>query len=347
MGALGGKHHAATSAMAIGSILTAFFGSFVLAEEPPADPVKYRVEEVVSGFAYPWSMAFLPSGNLLITERDGGLQRFTWNTLSFTPIEGLPDDIFVRGQGGLFDVVLAPDFATSRLVYLSYAQGTRRANTTRVARARLQGKQLSNFEVIFTSSPTKDTPAHFGGRMAFLPDGTLLLTLGDGFVYREKAQDVGSHLGKIVRIGPDGSVPADNPFVGTPGALPEIWTLGHRNVQGILVEPDTGRVYAHEHGARGGDEINLIEPGTNYGWPVITYSIDYNGAIISPYTEREGYGTAASSVDPLDRALRHDALFGRAVSQMGRGPLGLGACSRARGAHRSRKWRNRRAYIPF
>ena len=157
-----------------------------------------------------------------------------------------------------------------------------------MVRGKLQGTALTNVEPIFTASPLKDTPVHYGGRLAWMKDGTLLLTLGDGYDDREAAQQIDSHTGTIVRMNADGSVPDDNPFVGRDDALPHIYTYGNRNVQGVVVEPTTGRVYAHEHGPRGGDELNLIQPGKNYGWPAITYGIDYSGAVISPHTSLPG-----------------------------------------------------------
>lgn len=251
----------------------------------PAAALEYEVETVAEGLAFPWSVAFLPDGDLLVTEREGRLRIIRDDRLDPTPISGVPDT-YVQGQGGFFDIVLDPDFVANRHVYLSYSQGTRSANHLAVARARFDGPALSGFEVILMGEPDKDTPHHFGGRMAFLDDGTLLVVSGDGFDYREQALDLGSLLGKILRIGPDGSIPRDNPFVGLDGARPEIWSYGHRNQQGIVATPEG--VYMHEHGPRGGDELNRIEPGKNYGWPAITYGMDYSGSYISPYTQHPG-----------------------------------------------------------
>jgi glucose/arabinose dehydrogenase len=247
----------------------------------------YRIETVAEGLSFPWNIAFLPGGDLLVTELDGRLRIVRGGVLDPTPVAGVPS-VYRASQGGLFDVVLHPRFAENALVYLSYAHGEPRANATRVARARFTGAALQNLEVIFTSRPTKDTPVHYGGRLAFLPDGTLLVTTGDGFDYRESAQALDNLLGKTVRIDDDGTIPADNPFVANPDALDEIWTYGHRNPQGLVVAGDTGRVYLHEHGPRGGDELNLVARGVNYGWPVITYGMDYSGAYVSPYTEMAG-----------------------------------------------------------
>ena len=262
------------------SLLALCAGSF-----GPAAATVYEVETVAGGLAFPWSLAFLPGGDMLVTEREGRLRIIRDGRLDPSPIAGVPDT-YVAGQGGFFDILLDPDFAANRQVYLSYSEGARRANRLVVGRARFDGAALSGFEAILIGEPDKDTPHHYGGRMAFLADGTLLIVSGDGFDYREQALDLGSLLGKTLRIGPDGSIPRDNPFLDRDGARPEIWTYGHRNQQGIVATPDG--VYLHEHGPRGGDELNRIEPGKNYGWPAITYGMDYSGSYISPYTEHPG-----------------------------------------------------------
>jgi aldose sugar dehydrogenase len=247
----------------------------------------YRLTTVADGLELPWGLAFLPDGGMLVTERPGRVRRVAADGSVSPPLEGVPP-VFYRGQGGLLDVALHPQFADNGLVYLSYAHGDARANGTRIARARLGAVGLEGLEVIFTAEPSKATPQHYGGSMAFLADGTLLLTTGDGFDYREEAQNVASMLGKTIRIADDGSIPADNPFVGRPDAAAAVWTYGHRNPQGLAVDPVTGIVYQHEHGPRGGDELNLLRPGRNYGWPAITYGKDYSGALISPLTALRG-----------------------------------------------------------
>lgn len=252
----------------------------------------YQIEIAASGLDHPWSIAWLPDGRALVTERPGRLRVIADGELLEAPIEGVPE-VFAASQGGLFEALPDPDFATNGLVYISFAHGTPESNATRVIRARLEGMRLVDREILFTASPSKDTPVHYGGRMAFLPDGTLLIGLGDGFDFREKAQLLDNHFGKIVRIHADGSVPEDNPFVDVEGALAEIYSYGHRNIQGLLHDAETGRIWQHEHGPRGGDEINLVRPGENYGWPVATHGIDYSGAIVSPYETRPGM------VDPL------------------------------------------------
>jgi aldose sugar dehydrogenase len=249
-----------------------------------ASAAEYRLV-TVARLDHPWSVAFLPDGRMLVTERAGALRIVQDGRLVDEPVAGVPP-VYARSQGGLFDVLPHPHFEANQWVYLSYAHGTRRANATRVARARLVGFELVDLQVIFTAEPTKRTPVHYGGRMLFLPDGTLLLTTGDGFDHREHAQRLDSLLGKTVRLNEDGSIPPDNPFVGRADARPELWTLGHRNPQGLAAAD--GRVYLHDHGPRGGDTLHVLEPGRNYGWPVITYGVDYSGARISPFTQMEG-----------------------------------------------------------
>jgi aldose sugar dehydrogenase len=275
-----------------------------------ASAAEYRLVTVAAGLDHPWSVAFLPDGRMLVTERAGALRIVQDGRLRGDPVTGVPP-VYARSQAGLFDVLPHPQFDETQWVYLSYAHGTRRANATRVARARLVGSELLDLQVIFTAAPTKHTPVHYGGRLLFLPDGTLLLTTGDGFDYREHAQRLDSLLGKTVRLNEDGSIPADNPFAGRADARPEIWTLGHRNPQGLSLA--NGRVYLHDHGPRGGDALHLLEPGRNYGWPVITYGVDYSGARISPFTHREGMEQPllhwTPSVAPSGLAYYDGALF--------------------------------------
>ena len=251
-----------------------------------AQAAEYKIETVAEGLSYPWAIAFLPNGDMLVTERSGQLRRIAGGKLQQEPIGNLPD-LHVDGQGGLLDILPDSEFATNHRLYLSYSIGSKSANALRVISARLEGNKLGDITTLFTASLTKDTPHHFGGRLALMPDATLLITVGEGFDYREKAQSLDNHFGKLIRINKDGTVPADNPFVDREHALPEIWTWGHRNPQGLLVSAD-GTVWLHEHGPRGGDELNRIEPGKNYGWPAITHGVDYSGAYVSPFTEAEG-----------------------------------------------------------
>ncbi|HZE44822.1 MAG TPA: PQQ-dependent sugar dehydrogenase [Steroidobacteraceae bacterium] len=262
------------------------------APPPPPQPAKvvkagYKVTEIAKGLDHPWSMAFLPDGSMLVTERQGRLRMIKGGQLQPQPIGGIPA-VHTGSQAGLFDIVLHPNFAQNNIVYLTYAAGTAAANGTEVARARFDGSMLQDLHVIFKAAPLKDTDNHYGGRMAFLPDGTFALTIGEGFEYREKAQDLTSDLGKIVRLNEDGSVPRDNPFIGQAGVRPEIYTWGHRNEQGLIFDAQSGLLYETEHGPRGGDELNIIVARKNYGWPVITYGMDYSGAYVSPYTQRPG-----------------------------------------------------------
>ncbi len=253
-----------------------------LRAQPSAD---YQVQEVVSGLEHPWSLAFLPDGGALVTERPGRLRRITAaGELVPGEVSGLPE-VFSSGQAGLFEVLISQDFASSGLVFLSYACGVETANHLCVARAKLGKDRLEDVEEIFRALPAKKGDAHYGGRMAQLPDASLIITLGDGFDYREQAQIIGNHLGSVVRIGTDGVAPEDNPFVGSPEARPEVFSYGHRNVQGLVYDSVERLLISHEHGPRGGDEINVLRPGKNYGWPVISYGLDYTGARITPFTE--------------------------------------------------------------
>lgn len=242
----------------------------------------YQLTTVTAGLRSPWCVAFLPQGGYLITEQRGALKKISADGTSVQTIEGVPS-VHHASQGGLFDVLLAPDFATSGVLYLSYAEGPPDSNATALSRARLEDDRLVDFQVLHRVTPRKDTPVHYGGRLAWLGDGTLLLTTGDGFDFREAAQDKGSELGKLLRLTAAGEPAPGNPF---PDA-PYVYSYGHRNPQGLAVGAD-GTVYLHEHGPRGGDELNLIVPGTNYGWPAISYGVDYNGALVTPYTEWEG-----------------------------------------------------------
>lgn len=244
--------------------------------------VPYQPQTVATGLETPWSLAFLPDGSYLVTELPGHLRRIAANGQVSEPLSGVPE-VYYAGQGGLFDVVLHPDFASNQLVYLSYAEGDRKDNGTAIARGRFSDTGLQDVEVLFRMQTRKDTPVHYGGRMAFLADGSLLLTSGDGFNYREAAQDVNSQLGKLLRMTDDGQPAAGNPFAESP----YVYSYGHRNPQGLAVASD-GTIWLHEHGPKGGDEVNRIEAGANYGWPAITFGLDYSGAIISPHTSWPG-----------------------------------------------------------
>ena len=253
---------------------------------------EFNLTDVQSGLTNPWSVAELPNGNgYLITEKSGVLLRVS-SSGERTEIKGLPADIFVAGQGGLLEVVLAPDFPVSDEIYISYTYGNADANGTALLRAKLKDGTLENKTIIFRASPPKAAASHFGGKIAFLPDDTLVLTLGDGFAYREDAQKADTHLGKLVRLSRDGGVPQDNPFLGQSkdgrDYKPQIYSIGHRNVQGLAYDAQTDTLWEHEHGPRGGDELNRIEAGANYGWPLATKGRDYQGARITPYESFKG-----------------------------------------------------------
>ena len=247
-----------------------------------AEEQTYRLETLAEGLNFPWSVDFLPNGDLLVAELEGTLKRISKDGSSSNSVSAVPT-VYRASQGGLFDVLLDKDFATNSTLYLSYAEGDSEENGTTVARATLTGNALTDVEVIFTASPRKYAPLHYGGRMAFTSDDLLLITTGDGFDFREHAQDLNSHLGKTIRINKDGSPAQGNPF---PEA-PKVWTYGHRNPQGLAIALD-GTVYLNEHGPKGGDELNVITKANNYGWPAITYGMDYNGAYVSPLTEYPG-----------------------------------------------------------
>jgi aldose sugar dehydrogenase len=251
-----------------------------------SEQATFELVTVVDGLEHPWGMAFLPDRSILITERPGRLRVVRDGVLDPTPIAGVPA-VYARGQGGLLDVALDPEFASNQLIYLSYAAEGDGGNSTRIARATLGDGRLGDLEVIFVAEPLVRSSKHFGSRLAFDPQGYLFIAVGERG-QGERAQDLADHNGSVIRLNPDGSVPADNPFVGTAGARPEIFSYGHRNPQGLAIHPATGIPWLHEHGARGGDEVNVVRPGVNYGWPVITYGIDYSGAPIGEGTHKEG-----------------------------------------------------------
>jgi glucose/arabinose dehydrogenase len=258
-----------------------------------------QVESVAKGLEHPWALAFLPDGRILVTERPGRLRIVDRDGRVSKPVDGVPR-VFARGQGGLLDVALDPRFGENQLVYLSYAEpGENGTAGTAVARGRLGEGTLEDVQVIYRQQPKVQGGNHFGSRLVFARGGTLFVTQGDRSAYREKAQDLSSGLGKVVRINPDGSVPKDNPFVGRAGVGPEIWSYGHRNVQSAVLDPESGRLWTVEHGARGGDELNHPEAGKNYGWPVITYGVDYSGARIGEGTTKPGMEQPVYYWDPV------------------------------------------------
>jgi aldose sugar dehydrogenase len=278
----------------------------------PSAALAYRIETVAEGLDHPWSMAFLPDGRMLVTERIGNLRVIENGQLLDDIVFGLPS-VHAAGQAGLFDVLLDPQFADNGVLYLSYAEGNGDANRLRVVRARLDGMQLADVEAIFTARPDKRGDVHYGGRMALLGDGTLAIASGDGFIHRESAQILDNHLGKIVRVARDGSIPPSNPFARRSDVLPEIYSLGHRNPQGLVFDAESGTLYEHEHGPRGGDELNAIRTGHNYGWPLVSHGVDYTGALVTPFTAMEGMVQPllqwTPSVAPAGMTIYRGALF--------------------------------------
>ncbi len=254
----------------------------------------YRLVTVAEGLVQPWAMTFLPGGDLLVTERPGRLRIVRGGKLLPTPVTGVPE-VFARGQGGLLDVVAHPNFATNKLIYLSYSKPlSDGAATTAVARGRFDNNALVDVKEVFVAD-TKGAPGHYGSRIAFDQSGMMFITVGErqvpstGDLEKHPAQDLSNHHGKVIRLFDDGRVPPDNPFVGTSGAKPEIWSYGHRNPQGLVIHPTTGDVWATEHGPQGGDELNLIQKGLNYGWPVIGFGVNYRtGTAIHTSTMRAG-----------------------------------------------------------
>lgn len=257
--------------------------------EVPSQAGPLSLSTMARGLANPWGLAFLPDGRVLVTERAGRLRILEGTTLS-APVTGLPT-IWVQGQGGLLDVALDPQFASNQRVYLSYAEAGSGGAGTALLRGRLVGTALQDVQVLFRQEPKLSSGNHFGGRIAFSPQGHLYLTLGENNV-RITAQYLDHHQGKVVRLWPDGSIPADNPFVADPAALPDLWSRGHRNPQGAAIHPATGELWVVEHGALGGDELNIVRGGRNYGWPIITHGRDYNGQPIP-----ESVGTAAPGME--------------------------------------------------
>jgi glucose/arabinose dehydrogenase len=246
----------------------------------------FRVVKLAEGLDHPWSLAFLPDGRMLVTERPGRLNLID-RDLKRSPIQGVPR-VYASGQGGLLEVAIHPRFSENGLIYLSYAGPGEGGASTELARAKLTGGRLEDLQVLFVEEPKTTGGLHFGGRIVFDRAGVLYLTLGERG-QMQRAQVPGNHHGSVIRLRDDGTVPPDNPFVGKPGWRPEKYDLGHRNMQGAALHPQTGALWTHEHGPQGGDEINIIHPGTNYGWPVITYGVNYGtGTKIGEGTRKEG-----------------------------------------------------------
>jgi glucose/arabinose dehydrogenase len=278
---------------------------------PPAD--RFEVEQIGPPLANPWSLAFLPDGNFLVIEKHGGVRIIRPDGTASAALPGSPSNVLQKSDSGLHDVALDPDFESNRTIYIAFAEGTEESNRTAVWKAQLDGESLAGGRVIFRSNEPKKGPSHPGGRLLFLPDKTLLLTVGDGFDYRDKAQDPASHLGKNLRLTREGLAPPDNPFIGRTGYAPEIWTLGHRNIQGLTRDALTGTIWAHEHGPRGGDEINELVAGRNYGWPKASLGIDYDGKLITDRQHIDGLTDPrffwAPSIAPSGLAVYRGKMF--------------------------------------
>ncbi len=274
----------------------------------------YQVETVAEGLNFPWAMDFLPNGDVLVTERQGKVRVIREGQVLKDDVKGVPT-VYFAGQGGLLDIMLDRNFAQNRTLYLSFAHGDRNDNACRLVSAKLAANgnsyELQDLTPIFTAQPSKSTAHHYGGRLAQLDDGSVLMTVGDGFNYREQAQTLDNHFGKTIRVKADGTVPMDNPFLGVESALPEIYSLGHRNQQALLVENQV--IYQHEHGPQGGDEVNIIRAGANYGWPIATLGIDYTGARISPFSSYDGMESAkvdwTPSIAPSSMTMHNGHLY--------------------------------------
>lgn len=272
------------------TVLLFLLPALLVAEVMPSRTPDFSYEIVTAGLEHPWGLAFLPDGRMLVTERPGRLRLISSaGKLQPEPVGGLPP-IRQHGQGGLLDVVLHPDFSNNRLVYFSFAEADARGRGvgTAVARGQLRGQRLEQVEVIFRLEPKSNARQHFGSRLVFDNDGYLFITLGDRGD-RPRAQDLGDHAGSLIRLHDDGRIPADNPFVKRRGARAEIFNYGHRNMQGAALHPDSGKLWTHEHGPQGGDELNIEKAGSNYGWPVITYGANYGtGTRIGEGTHKPG-----------------------------------------------------------
>jgi glucose/arabinose dehydrogenase len=275
----------------VGIVAAAHPAAAVITDAPaPAKPSKIKVETFASGLEHPWGMQFLPDGRLLVTERSGRMRFVTKDGRLSPPLAGVPE-VAAVGQGGLLDVLLAPDFEKSHIIYFSYGEPRDAGkNGTSVARAKLvfegDGGKLDDVKVIFRQEPAAKSAHHFGSRLVWAKDGTLFVTTGERNSLRDQSQNPANDIGKVIRINADGTIPADNPKL--EGWAPEVWSIGHRNMQGAALRPETGTLYVVEHGAQGGDELNHPEAGKNYGWPVITYGIDYSGAKIGEGSEKAG-----------------------------------------------------------
>ncbi|MDX3773725.1 PQQ-dependent sugar dehydrogenase [Chromatiaceae bacterium AAb-1] len=274
------------STLITAGLLSSFLSVNVAAQTIRSEKATITVTKVADGLQHPWGIAFLPDNRMLVTERAGFIRYISQDGKKSEPLKGVPD-ILVAGQGGLFDVILDPSFAENQLIYFSYNEPAEQGSSTTVARAKLGEDSITELQVIFSQRPKFSSRHHFGGRLVFTPEGNLFITLGDRGQRRDDAQTLDNHHGKVIRIKPDGSIPSDNPYVSNSNALDDIWSYGHRNIQGAALHPQTGELWTHEHGPQGGDEINITQPTKNYGWPLITYGEEYGGGKIGE-TAKEG-----------------------------------------------------------
>ena len=317
-----------TSVTLCAAALAAFASTPVAAQTLRSSAGEVVVGTVARGLDHPWGFAFLPDGRILVTERPGRMRIVGKDGKLSPALAGVPK-VFASGQGGLLDVVLDRDYAQNHTIYFCYAEPANGGARTTLARARLVDEgtpRLDDAKPIFRQEGPLSTSRHFGCRIVQASDGNLFLSMGDHGSFPDEAQNLGNHIGKIIRIRPDGSVPPDNPFVGRPGAKPEIWSYGHRNAQGLTMHPATGKLWEEEHGPRGGDEVNIIEKGRNYGWPVIGFGIDYSGAKIHEGTQKAGMEQPAwhwvPSISPSGMTFYNGGLF-----PAWRGNLFVGALS--------------------
>lgn len=260
-----------------------------------SEEFEFEIQNVVTGLDIPWGMAFLPNGNVLITERGGTLRIVKDGELQEEPIAGVPE-VWANGQGGLLDVTLHPDYEENGWIYMSYSKPGEGGANTAIIRGKLSNNTFTEVEELFAAEPFTDKGQHFGSRIVFDPDGYMFFSVGDRGEM-DRAQDINTSNGKVYRLHDDGRIPEDNPFVGRDGK-DEAYNYGHRNPQGMDVHPETGKVWTHEHGPRGGDEINIEEAGLNYGWPEISYGINYDGTVLTEFTEKEGMEQPVHYYDP-------------------------------------------------
>ncbi|MBA2409206.1 MAG: PQQ-dependent sugar dehydrogenase [Gammaproteobacteria bacterium] len=269
-------------------------------QSPTPAPVDAPIQTsvVADGLEHPWGLEFLPDGRMLVTERPGRLRIVDNDGTVSEPLGGVPE-VYTSSQGGLLDVALSPAFESDRLIYLSFSEPDGDVAGTAVARGKLSRNGLRNVEVIWRQTPKINSSNHWGSRIAFAPDGTLFVTTGDRYDLRQDVQDLSTTIGKVIRINADGTIPQDNPFVDRPGTKPEIWSYGHRNLQGAAIHPETDQLWTLEHGAMGGDELNHPKAGLNYGWPVITYGVDYTGVKIGEGVAKKGMEQPVYFWDPV------------------------------------------------